>query len=168
MIEDREAVADSLGVAAGDLASDLPIQFASTGLPFLYIPFSSREAVDRARSHGARGYLPTTSRRAVRSCCTANRAPNRVYSRMIATIGGAVWEDPATGSANGPLGAYIVEHGMSSGMSNPIEIVSEQGVQMGRPSTIRIRVAVDQGSPAEIQVGGTVVPVFDGVLRIPK
>ena len=167
VIEDREAVADSIGVDAGDLASDLPIQFASTGLPFLYIPLSSREAIDRASLTGA-GIATDNVETSGAFLLHSEPGSNRVYSRMIATIGGAVWEDPATGSANGPLGAYIVEHGLSSGTSNPIEIVSEQGVQMGRPSTIRIRVAVDQGSPAEIQVGGTVVPVFDGVLRIPK
>ena len=166
IVEDRDAVAASLGVDSGDLVRDLPVQFVSTGLPFLYVPFATREAVDRASLTGT-GISAGNVKAGGAFLFHCDVGADRVYSRMIATIGGAVWEDPATGSANGPLGAYVVQHGLSSERSNPVEIVSEQGVQMGRPSTIRIRVAIEGGTPGAIQVGGAVVPVFDGVLRIP-
>jgi PhzF family phenazine biosynthesis protein len=86
---------------------------------------------------------------------------------MIATIGGGVWEDPATGSANGPLGAYIVAHGLSSG-EPLVEIVSEQGTRMGRQSFVHIRVETAAGAPRNISVGGAVVPVVEGVLSLPE
>lgn len=167
VVEDRAGIASSLGVEMDDLANDLPIQFVSTGLPFLYVPFASEEAVDRATlSSGAFRDAGIDASGAF--LLHSVPGSDRVYSRMIATIGGAVWEDPATGSANGPLGAYVVAHGLSSRRSNEVEIVSLQGVQMGRPSTIRIRVEIDEEGPGIVRVGGSVVPVFDGLLRLPE
>ena len=75
-------------------------------------------------------------------------------------------EDPATGSASGPLGAYLVERGLVT-PADPVDIVSEQGTRMGRPSFIRIRVAMSAGRISEILVGGSVVPVIEGRLRVP-
>jgi PhzF family phenazine biosynthesis protein len=67
-----------------------------------------------------------------------------------------VAEDPATGSANGPLGEYLVRHGVLPG---PL-IVSEQGFAVGRPSRLQIRIA--EG----VQVGGEVRLIGEGVFRI--
>jgi len=93
------------------------------------------------------------------SGCTA-------YSRMFAPHTSGVPEDPATGSASGPLGAYLVERGLVA-PATIVDIVSEQGTGMGRPSFLHIRVGMSGGRIADIQVGGRVVPVIDGRLRIP-
>jgi trans-2,3-dihydro-3-hydroxyanthranilate isomerase len=90
----------------------------------------------------------------------------RVYSRMFAPHTSGIPEDPATGSASGPLGAYLVEHGLVT-PADTVDIVSEQGTRMGRPSFIRIRVAMSAGRISEILVGGSVVPVIEGRLRVP-
>lgn len=164
-LEDRAGIARAIGLDEGDLVPDLPVQFVSTGFPFLYVAVVSPEAVDRA-ALSSTGFHGTATDAGGAFIFHSAPGSDRAYARMIATIGGAVWEDPATGSASGPLGAYIVEHGLSSD-APAVEIVSEQGTQMGRQSFVHIRVAVEDGSPGEISVGGTVVPVFDGVLRIP-
>jgi trans-2,3-dihydro-3-hydroxyanthranilate isomerase len=165
IVEDHDEVAKALGVEWHDLARDLPVQFASTGFPFLFVPMSSPGAVDRARlsDPSLTAAVPNVGGTFI---FHIEPRSNRAYSRMITTIGGAISEDPATGSASGPLGAYVVEQGLSSG-GPMIEIVSEQGTQMGRQSFVHIRVANEAGSPGEISVGGGVVPVFDGVLRLP-
>ena len=72
----------------------------------------------------------------------------------------------ATGSASGPLGAYLVERGLAT-PADTVNIVSEQGTRMGRPSFIRIRVGMTAGRVGEILVGGSVVPVIEGRLRMP-
>ena len=65
-----------------------------------------------------------------------------------------------------PLGAYLVERGLVTPAST-VDIVSEQGTRMGRPSFIRIRVGMSAGRIREILVGGSVVPVIEGRLRVP-
>ncbi len=165
VVEDRDAVAGALGVSPDDLAGDLPIQFVSAGLPFLYVPFVSEPAVDRA-SLSPNGFGGTPIKAGGAFLFHSAPASNRAYSRMIATIGGAVWEDPATGSASGPLGGYLVEYGLATG-DGSVEIVSEQGTQMGRQSFVHIRVAMDDRKPGPIDVGGAVVPVLEGRLVIP-
>ncbi|MEX2221434.1 MAG: PhzF family phenazine biosynthesis protein [Candidatus Rokuibacteriota bacterium] len=93
-------------------------------------------------------------------------APARVYARMFAPHTSGIPEDPATGSASGPLGAYLVQHGLVT-PADTVDIVSEQGTRMGRPSFIRIRVGMTAGRISEILVGGSVVPVIEGRLRVP-
>ena len=91
---------------------------------------------------------------------------NKVYSRMFAPHTSGIPEDPATGSASGPLGVYLVERGLVTPAAT-VDIVSEQGTRMGRPSFIRIRVGMTAGRVSEILVGGSVVPVIEGRLRVP-
>ena len=77
----------------------------------------------------------------------------------------AVPEDPATGSANGALGAYLVRHRVVPVDKPTVEILSEQGLEMGRPSRIRVSVDHIDGEPTTVRVGGQVVLVAEGVVR---
>ncbi len=90
----------------------------------------------------------------------------RVYSRMFAPHTSGIPEDPATGSASGPLGAYLVRHGLVK-KAGEVKIVSEQGTRMGRQSFIHIRLAMQGDEIATIRVGGSAVPVLDGELKLP-
>jgi trans-2,3-dihydro-3-hydroxyanthranilate isomerase len=86
-----------------------------------------------------------------------------VHARMFAPFVG-VMEDPATGSAAGALGAYLVKHGLISG--DPVaEIIVEQGHEIGRPSTIYVEVEAGHAGPERIRVGGQAVEVAEGVVR---
>jgi trans-2,3-dihydro-3-hydroxyanthranilate isomerase len=85
---------------------------------------------------------------------------------MFAPHTSGVPEDPATGSASGPLGAYLIEHGLVDPAMS-LDILSEQGTKMGRQSLVHIRIAMREGRIAELRVGGSVVPVLDGRLRLP-
>ena len=165
IVDDRAAIASALGVQPSDLAEGLPIQFVSTGFPFLLIPLVSPEAVDRA-SLGSAGFGETEVDAGGAFIFSVDPVANRVYSRMIATIGGAVWEDPATGSANGPLGGYLARYGMVSGPP-PVRIISEQGTRMGRQSFIHLVVEHEDRDPTGVTVGGQIVPVLTGELHIP-
>lgn len=164
----RDEIAASLGLTASDLAEDLPIQAVSTGLPFLYVPLADEETVDRIQPRPDQ-VVPLLSeviqRRVGVFVFAADPASNRAYSRMIGVFAGGFREDPATGSASGPLGAYMVKYGLASD-TPAAEVVSEQGTLMGRQSFVHIRVERDGDEPGEIQVGGQVVPVFTGSLTI--
>jgi trans-2,3-dihydro-3-hydroxyanthranilate isomerase len=162
----RAAVAAALGLDDAGLHPRAPICTGTTGSLFLYVPLRDRAAVDRAVLD-----VPAM-RRAVGDAplpgvfVFAAEPPAGAYSRMFAPHTSGVPEDPATGSASGPLGAYLVTHGLIAA-ADDVRVVSEQGTRMGRPSHVHIRLRVRGGRPTDIRVGGGVVPVLDGRLRVP-
>jgi trans-2,3-dihydro-3-hydroxyanthranilate isomerase len=87
-----------------------------------------------------------------------------VHVRMFAPALG-VPEDPATGSANGALGAYLVHHRAVPVTEPTTYIVSEQGAEMNRPSTLYVEVDSAGEEVTAVRVGGQVVPVVEGVVR---
>lgn len=159
-------LASAMGVAAADLVSNLPVQEVSCGSAFFYAPLASRAAVDRVQMNGreldAIFKAAGVQRRGIFVFTTEPGADGAtVYSRMVGATGS---EDPATGSASGPLGCYLVRHGLVPSAAAGA-IVSAQGVKMGRPSRIHIRLAVAGTDITRVQVGGTSVLVGDGRLR---
>jgi trans-2,3-dihydro-3-hydroxyanthranilate isomerase len=73
-------------------------------------------------------------------------------------------EDPATGSASGPLGSYLAMHDLVP-RDRLDDMVSLQGVKMGRPSRIHVRITVDNGAAIRrVQVGGKAVRVGEGTI----
>jgi trans-2,3-dihydro-3-hydroxyanthranilate isomerase len=165
-IGDRALAAAILGLNESDLWPGAPVVIGTTGMPFLYVPLRDREAVDRAvLKPFALERLPEALDTGAVFLFAPEPAAGRAYSRMFSPRSG-VPEDPATGSASGPLGAYLVKHGLAP-RGDEVEIISEQGVKMGRPSRIHIRVRATEAGPTDIRVGGGVVSVLEGVLRIP-
>jgi trans-2,3-dihydro-3-hydroxyanthranilate isomerase len=166
---ERTGFARALGLAESDLLAGAPVCTGSTGNTFLYIPLRDREVVDRARLDvpallAAQGEGPNLG--VFVFAPDPDPKAGRVYARMFAPHTSGVPEDPATGSASGPLGAYLVERGLVA-PADTVDIVSEQGTRMGRPSFIRIHVGMRAGRISEILVGGSVVPVIEGRLRVP-
>jgi trans-2,3-dihydro-3-hydroxyanthranilate isomerase len=75
-----------------------------------------------------------------------------------------IGEDAATGSASGGLGAYLIEHAIIPATSPTTYLVSEQGIEMQRPSRIGIEVDGRPGAISMVRVSGEVVPLIEGVL----
>jgi trans-2,3-dihydro-3-hydroxyanthranilate isomerase len=167
-LENRDGVARALGLAAPDLLPGAPIQPGSTGSKFLFVPLRDPATVDRAVLD-ARAILDVMGDRPHMGVFVFAPGPDsaagRVYSRMFAPHTSGIPEDPATGSASGPLGAYLVLNGLAR-KSADVRIVSEQGTKMGRQSFIHIRLAMQGETITGIRVGGGVVPVLEGELRI--
>jgi trans-2,3-dihydro-3-hydroxyanthranilate isomerase len=92
------------------------------------------------------------------------RPESTVHVRMFAPLLG-VPEDPATGSANGALGAYLVYHRAVPVTEPTTYIVSEQGAEINRPSTLYIEVDGVGDEIAAVRVGGQVVLVAEGIVR---
>ncbi|MBY0503950.1 MAG: PhzF family phenazine biosynthesis protein [Bryobacteraceae bacterium] len=149
--------AHALGLSMQDLL-DFPPQLLSAGNPNLYIPLRSRAAVDRAAIDLAGLRRLHSGPEAI--CVFAfTPEPSGAYSRMFAPEHGVV-EDPATGSATGPLAAYMARHQMCSSAPGT-RLVSEQGVKMGRRSLLHILFTADG-----IDVGGAVVPVISATMTL--
>jgi len=167
-IEDRAAVAPAVGVSVDDLVDRLPVQSVSCGVPFLFVPLRTRAAVDAA----------VIDRKVLARCSTEARLPElpvffftsdasgseTVYSRMLAP-GFGVGEDPATGGASGPLGSYLLHHGVVDA-DKARAMVSLQGVAMKRPSRVHIAIDSEAGRITRVRVGGESVLVGEGSLRV--
>jgi trans-2,3-dihydro-3-hydroxyanthranilate isomerase len=167
-VETRAAVAAALGLTVDDLAPNLPIQEVSCGVQFLFVALRDRAAVDRAVSDAAAfGRLDMLSRAHPAIFLFAMAPPESsetVYSRMFAPSFG-ITEDPATGGASGPLGCYLVEHGLVSG-DQAQRIISLQGHKMGRASRIHIAIEGAPGAIIGVKVGGEAVLVARGELLV--
>jgi trans-2,3-dihydro-3-hydroxyanthranilate isomerase len=83
------------------------------------------------------------------------------HGRMFAPLYG-IAEDPATGSGAGPLGCYLVRHGISDGRN----IVCEQGFEMGRPSIMQVSIDQDKGEIIQVKVSGHAVKISKGLFFI--
>lgn len=167
-VTDVQHVAAALGVPRSDLAANLPIQEVSCGLPFLFVPMATRAGVDRAVSEASalRRLGAQTGRD--RSLFLFTLEPGEpeatVYSRMFAPQFG-ITEDPATGGACGPLGAYLVHQGLVCGDAAQ-RIINLQGVTMGRPSRIHIAIGGTRERITDVRVGGEAVLIARGELMV--
>lgn len=156
-------------------ATGWPVQVVSTGINQLFIPVRSLREV--------RALSPKQQDTAIMSRICADLDPvdhcheclmvlttetvsadAHVHTRMFAP-GLGVGEDPATGSASGGLGAYLVEYGIIPATVPTTHILAEQGLEMQRPSRLSIEVDGTPGAIGMVRVGGQAVPLIDGVLR---
>jgi trans-2,3-dihydro-3-hydroxyanthranilate isomerase len=170
---DAADVAAALGIAVAAVApGGLPIEVGSSGVPFLFVPLASRDAVDAARPHPGRVSAVCAAAGAgagglfVFAATSPGRDGITAWSRMFAPDIG-VFEDPATGIASGPLGGYLVRHGLAPAASTETPLVSLQGACMGRPSRLHIAVDTDGDVVSRVRVGGTAVCVARGTFTIP-
>lgn len=162
----RADYAEMLSLTETDLHPDYPIQGVSSGVPFLYIPIRNLEAIGRIklRLDIWERLLKGDSHPQVMVLTPETQFANAsVHTRMFSPPMG-IAEDPATGAASGPLGAYVVEHGMVA-LPDTREIISEQGVEMGRPSMIHIQVTKNADAYA-VKVGGTSVYIGAGHILV--
>jgi trans-2,3-dihydro-3-hydroxyanthranilate isomerase len=164
-LEDRQSFAAMLSLEESDLEADLPVQIVSCGVPFFYVPLRSLDAAHRARprvdlmervaeEHGIPPEVFVFTREVEHEGST-------VHSRMFAP-GLGITEDPATGAASGPLGCYLVKYGVFPDGN----IVSEQGVEMGRPSFIHIRIESAGEQITAVRVGGRCHFAGEGFIEV--
>lgn len=159
--DDRDVVAEAAGVAPDDLHPDLPMQVISTGLGPLIVPIRDEEALRRAERSEAGCRRATAASGGECLYLFAIRGDGDVMARMFDASFG-VGEDPATGSAAGPLGVYLASRDLA-GM--PGEAVIAQGEMVGRPSFLHVDVRPEADS-WNVRVGGGVRIVGEGVFRV--
>jgi trans-2,3-dihydro-3-hydroxyanthranilate isomerase len=159
-VTDGDELAAALGLDRRDLLADVPAQVVSTGAAHLLVPARDRRAVDRSRPDAPR-LAAALARVGGQGCYLYSVDPvDRAavaYARFFnPTVG--IWEDPATGSAAGPLVSRLVAQGL---VRDGTTAVVEQGYAMGRPSRIRVMVSGER-----VRIGGASVVVAEGTLTI--
>lgn len=171
---DRAALAASLNLSESDLRHDPPIERGSAGMPFVYVPVVSVAALDKAEpgpAFGAALDVPDQQKCAYLFALPAaaemtGATGEQVSARMLAS-GIGIAEDPATGSAAGPLGAYLARHGLTPLDDGRARVTIAQGVRMGRPSRLVVTVEEHEGAIREVRVGGEAVVVAQGEFLLP-
>ena len=152
------------------IETGLPVQVVSTGLPQMMAPVRSLAEVQALDAGQLNVAVLNRACRVVGTECAmvftleTERPEATVHVRMFAPLLG-VPEDPATGSANGALGAYLVYHQAVPITKPTTHILSEQGAEMGRPSTLYVEVDSAGDEITAVRVGGQVVLVAEGVVR---
>ena len=164
--EDLFHIAKALGLPKYQIVdTKAPVMVVSTGLPVVIVPVRALTAVrsiepdasaivDMCERFGTNGILVYTTM-TVEDHAT-------VHTRMFAPAIG-ILEDPATGSASGAMGAYLVHNGLVE-VGPLTEIIIEQGYEIGRPSRILVQVESDDDAIQTVKVGGQVVMVVEGTL----
>lgn len=173
-IDDAKAVASAIGVDVGavQVKANAPTripaaQEVNTGSTFLIVPVTTREAVDAATLDRAKidavFAAAGIQRRGVYVFSTERGQDDATaYSRLLGSGG---IEDPATGSAAGPAGAFMAKYGLVP-PERADAIVFLQGVLVGRPSRIHVRVGLTGADTTSVKVGGIAVVVGEGTMSV--
>ena len=164
---EQAEIARALGRLREDLDETLPIQVISTGLASLVVPIRALADLRHCRVNG--GLLGEIYTRLGATGCeafsreTIEIGESRAHARFFAPADN-IAEDPATGSAAGALGAYLVHNGASGvePVDGRMRFVIEQGDFIHRPSRIRLDVKGQLGTIEEVRVGGPSVVVANG------
>jgi len=178
--EEQAELARALGRNREDLDESLPIQVITTGLAFLAVPIRSLADVRDCRVNASL-LADIYTRRGGTGCLVFTRetlevGESRAHARMFAPADN-IAEDPATGSACGALGGYLVHHGavelqpdagdsvpspVVDGQRSTYKFVIEQGDFIHRPSRIDLEVTGGAGDVQEVKIGGPSVVVARG------
>jgi len=155
----KAALAKALGLAPKDFDPHLDPECVSTGIFNLMVPLRNRAALGRI-SMNMFELRKLLGKNATMAYCFALGSNGKGFSRGM--LPWELYEDPATGSAAGSLGAYLVRHGKLA-TGHTLSIL--QGAEMGRPSHIEVQVS-QAGKKLVPRVSGAAVKVFEGTISI--
>jgi trans-2,3-dihydro-3-hydroxyanthranilate isomerase len=156
----KEVMASVLSLGVEDVDS-FPCQEVSTGLKVIIVPLASKDALSRmtlARDW-ARLLQGHSYAKVILAFCRGGQEEGQQLSARVFPMGVGIAEDPATGSGNGCLAAYLVRHRYFG--ADRVEVQVGQGYEMGRPSRLFLRAAAE-GTSIRVEVGGRVYQVAEG------
>ncbi len=155
--------AAAAGLTAADVLDGVPCELVTAGNPCIFVAVRDAATVDRAEVDVAAYHRLVAGETEATCVFVFAPTPDGAYSRMFAPEHG-ILEDPATGSATGPLAAFMMRYGLASS-ADGTRFVSEQGTKMGRRSFLHVFVHGEAGSGG-IEVGGRVAPVASAVMTL--
>ncbi len=158
---ESSTVAAILSLEPDQVDDRFAIEEVSTGLPFIIVPLKTQAAIKQAKINRDRLFalIETTQAKAILVFCPEPEdSRNQLKVRMFGDALG-VPEDPATGSANGCLAAYLVQHEYFG--TSDINIRVEQGAEIGRPSLLLLK-AQKTDEEIRVSIGGRVILVAKG------
>lgn len=162
-LENPKTIMKAIGLPEKSISEDYPVRFASTGNIFLIIPLKSLASVQKASPNPSliiKALEGEISQDVLIFTTETVNSDANAHARMFAPASGII-EDPATGSASGPLGAYLEYHDVLPSHSIGDMIVVEQGYEMNRPSKIKVQL-VRKKQKTDVFVSGRVRTTAEG------
>ena len=167
-VQNQKEIISALGLSPPDRDERCPIQIASTGHSKLMVGIKSRDTLNKlqpdfmrltnlSKNIGCNGYFVFTFDSDVKGILT--------HGRMFAPAIG-IPEDPVTGNANGPLGAYLVNNNLLEAPCGSVTFKGKQGEAIGRPGIVTVTVEVKDGKPFKVQVCGDATIAFKTEMEI--
>ena len=158
----REDVARVIGIAVDEIPSEWPIQPVSTGLTFTIVPFRNQQTLSNLKFSyiQAAEFLKKTGANFFYFLCPERREGRLEARARMFFYGG---EDPATGSAAGCAGSWMVQHGVAK---SDEQVVIRQGIECRRPSEMRVRAVREGGRVTNVRVGGYAVEILRGTVAL--
>lgn len=156
-----ETLASVLNLEISELDAIFPIQEVSTGVPFIIVPLKTLASLKKAKVNLERYFelIDTTEAKDILIFCPETYSDINDLSVRVFAHSLGIPEDPATGSANGCLAGYLVEHSYFG--KDAIDVKVEQGYEIDRPSLLLLQSQKKNGQ-IEVLVGGKVVMVAKG------
>ena len=162
---DAASLAEVLSIQIDDMrTSPNAIEAWYAGVPFLFVPLRSRDALGRSRVRMDKWERTLKNSVAPEIFAFVKEGEGVIRARMFApTLG--ISEDPATGGAVAAFAGYLAQRSdMQDGM---LRYSIHQGVEMGRPSLLELEVDIVDGDVAAVRVGGASVLISSGTLHVP-
>ncbi len=164
----RDDILAALGLAPADLDDECPVQIVSTGHSKVLVGIRDRDKLNSLRPNlgrlaqlsgdiGCNGYFVFV--------LDLTAADAQAHGRMFAPAIG-IAEDPVTGNANGPLGAYLVQHEFVPAHGRTFSFKARQGEACGRSGIVEVTVEMTMGEPKLVRIGGRAVIAFHGELEL--
>ncbi len=158
---DISELCSALGITPADLRADCPVQVVSTGHSKVMVALREPALLQQLRPDlerlsalsariGCNGYYLFTLHPGEEAA---------VHGRMFAPAIG-IAEDPVTGNANGPLGAYLAHYRIFSPQGDRLVFTAVQGEAIHRPGSMEVRVRLSEGEPVEVQIAGYAAVAF--------
>ncbi|MEG4029606.1 MULTISPECIES: PhzF family phenazine biosynthesis protein [unclassified Microcoleus] len=156
-----ETLANVLNLQPDEIDANFPIQEVSTGVPFIIVPLKTLASLKKAQVNLDKYFelVNTMEAKEILIFCPETYSDINDLSVRVFAHSLGIPEDPATGSANGCLAGYLVEHDYYG--SAKIDVRVEQGYEIDRPSLLLLQAAKNEGK-ITVLVGGKVVMVAKG------
>ncbi len=166
--ECQSQIIAALGLEDRDAIENCPIEIASTGHSKVMIGIKSRDKLNDLSPDmiqlkkisgliNCNGYFVFTF--------DSDNPEILTHGRMFAPAIG-IDEDPVTGNANGPLGAFLIKHQLIKHNDNKFSFTAKQGEAMGRPGTIEVMVGIENNIPVKVEIVGSAITVFKTIIDL--
>ena len=163
-----EEIARALGFGPERIRSDCPVCIASTGYGKVMVAIDSNELLHSLKPDNA-ALIAISKKIGCNGYYVFTVNPGQedlVHGRMFSPAGG-IPEDPVTGNANGPLGAYLVHFGLcQEGVEDHFSFRIAQGEAMGRAGNMQVDVDVVDGEPVLVKLTGAAVVAFSAEIKL--